>query len=291
MQMKAAIQVCLCLACWGPGLSLAQAATSAGPAAAAVQAPAVDRLMRDSAIDAALASLPEQVNGGLRQAQAQGAGIPPQVVQALGEAAAQAYAFAPLQAELRQRMLQTLTPDQLASWDVFYQTPLGRKLAQADAKAAQPDSQVALMQAAPSVLEKLSGDTGRMALLQSWLQASQGVQRATEFALHFTLALEWGFVSTMPDAPGKPSHAEVRQQVYQQRFAVQAQMAQLVLAQAAFSYQDLSNTELAALLAQGNSPAGQALYRDFGQQFFAVLAQRSELLGQLAGQRLHSRPV
>lgn len=289
--MKAAIRVCLCLACWGPGLGFAQAVANAGPAAAAVQAQVVDRLMRDSAIDAALASLPEQVNEGLRQAQAQGAGLPAQVVQAMGEAAAQAYAFAPLRAELRQRLVDALTPDELASWDVFYQTPLGRKLAEADAQATQPDSQVALMQAAPAVLEKLSTDPGRMALLQSWLQASQGVQRATEFALHFTLALEWGFVSTMPDSPDKPSHAEVRDQIYQQRFALQAQMAQLVLAQAAFSYQGLSNAELAALLAQANSAAGQALYRDFGLQFFAVLAQRSELLGQLVGQRLLSRPA
>ena len=53
------------------------------------------------------------------------------------------------------------------------------------------------------MIEALSWDTARMALLQSWLQATAAVERATDMALQSQLALEWGLTSTLPQAVDK----------------------------------------------------------------------------------------
>ena len=278
------------------GLSL----TAFGPAvqaqAASVTAPVqaedpVTRLIEMSSLEKSLRELPAFFRQGLAQAKAQGAPIPAQVEGVLNGAAEEVFRFEPLHAAVKADLAATLSPEDLAQWMQFYASPLGQKLREADMRAASPAFQQALMARAPQVMEALSRDTARMALLQSWLQTTQAVEQATEMALQTQLGMEWGLVSTLPPGAGKPGFQDLRNHLESQRMVVRTQMAQYLLVHVAAAYQAMSNEELGQLLAQANRPEARKFYLDFSRKFYARLAALTERLGQTAGRKLAEQPA
>ena len=173
----------------------------------------------------------------------------------------------------------------------FYQSPLGQKLREADLRAASPAFQKTLAERAPQVMEALSRDSGRMALLHSWLQATQAVEQATNMAIQSQLGLEWGLVFTLPAGTTKPTFREIQQHLESQRMAIRAQMAQYLLVHVAVAYQDLSHEELGQLLAQANKPSSQSFFLDFSRKLYQRLSVQSERLGQAAGRSLAQQPA
>ena len=98
-------------------------------------------------------------------------------------------------------------------------------------------------------------------------------------------------VSAMSDQPGKPTFRQLQDYVEQQRFVMRSQMSQWVLAHAAHVHKSLSISELQQYLAQANSPAGQALFRGFGQTFALWINQYAQRLGQSVRQGLQKQGV
>jgi Uncharacterized protein conserved in bacteria (DUF2059) len=250
-----------------------------------------DRLLEMSSLEKTLRELPGFFKLGLEQARAQGAPVTPQMATALNAAAQEVLRLEPLHAAVKADLAATLTPEELAQWMQFYASALGQKLREADVRAASPAFQQALMPRAPQVMEALSRDSARMALLQSWLQTTQAVEQATEMALQTQLAMEWGLVSTLPPAAGKPGFQDLRNHLESQRMVVRAQMAQYLLVHAAAAYQAMSNEELGQLLAQANRPEARKFYLDFSRKLYARLAALTERLGQTAGRKLAEQPA
>ncbi|MBA4262622.1 MAG: hypothetical protein C0443_11575 [Comamonadaceae bacterium] len=256
-------------------------------------APAGDwlRLLQSASIERVLREMPTYFKQGLDQAKAQGVPVPPEVESALKAAADEVFGFDGLQRAAMAHLQASLSAEQLADWLAFYSTPLGKKLTVADERAASSAFQSLLMERAPQVMETLSRDAGRMALLQSWLQATDAVEQGTNMALQSQLALEWGLISTMPQAVGKPSFEEVKNHMSSQRFAIRAQVSQMVLVHSAAAYQEFSQEELGQMLQRANSPAGKALYIDFSRQLYLTLVALTEKTGQAAGRRLAQQPA
>jgi multidrug efflux pump subunit AcrA (membrane-fusion protein) len=123
------------------------------------------------------------------------------------------------------------------------------------------------------------------------LQATEAVEHATQMGLQMQMALEWGLMSTSPPAVGKPSFQELQAHFESQRFAMRAQVAQMLMVSTALAYEGLSNAELSQLLQRANSPVGKALYVDFSRRLYQTLVQLSERLGQTAGRQLAQRPA
>lgn len=249
------------------------------------------RLLKVTSIERMVRELPTYFRQGLDQARAQGAAVPPEVEAALKAAADEVFGFEGLQQAVTAHLQASLSAEQLADWLGFYATPLGRKLTAADEHAASPAFQREMMERAPQIMETLSQDASRMALLQSWLQATDAVEQATNMALQSQLALEWGLISTLPQGTARPSFDEVQSHMNAQRFAMRAQMAQMLLVHSAAAYQEFDTEELGQLLKRANSPAGRALYIEFGTRFYQTLAALSEAVGEAAGRRLGQRPV
>ena len=250
-----------------------------------------DRLLEMSSLEKTLRELPGFFKLGLEQARAQGAPVTPQMATALNAAAQDVFRFEPLFKAVKADLMETLTSDQLAQWMSFYQSPLGQKLREADLRAASPAFQKTLAERAPQVMEALSRDSGRMALLQSWLQATQAVEQATNMAIQSQLGLEWGLVFTLPAGTTKPTFREIQQHLESQRMAIRAQMAQYLLVHVAVAYQDLSHEELGQLLAQANKPSSQSFFLDFSRKLYQRLSVQSERLGQAAGRSLAQQPA
>lgn len=249
------------------------------------------RLLQAASIERVLREMPAYVKQGLDQAKAQGAPVPPEVEAALKAAADEVFGFERLQRAATAHLQASLSAEQLADWLAFYGTPLGKKLAAADEHAASPAFQQQLMERASQVMERLSQDAGRMALLQSWLQATDAVEQAINMTLQSQLALEWGLISTMPQTAGMPTFEEMKDHMNEQRFVMRAQMAQLLLVHAAAAYQEFDAEELGQLLQRANSPAGKALYIEFSRQLSQALVALAEMTGEAAGRRLARQPV
>lgn len=260
-----------------------------------VQAGAVvvdwQRLLQMASIERVLREMPTYFKQGLDQAKAEGVPMPPEIEFALKDAADEVFGFDNLQRMTIACLQASLSSEQLADWLAFYGTPLGKKLAAADERAASADFQQQLMDRAPQVMERLSQDASRMALLQSWLQATDAVEQATNMALQSQLALEWGLISTMPQTARTPTFEELKDYMNEHRFAMRAQMAQLLLVHTAAAYEAFDAEELAQLLQRANSPAGKALYIEFSRQLYQTLVALAEKTGEAAGRRLTRQPV
>lgn len=250
-----------------------------------------DALLSRSGVSAAIASFPDMLMFGLDQARQQGAPIPDEVMHAMAESSREVFAYETLIEAVRTQLLQTVKPDFLTSWVAFYATPVGEKMALADAGWADVDIQTKVMLEGPKIMQVLAAEPARMALLQSLVQASDAVERTTSSALSFGLAIEWGMISSMPPNPDLPSFDELQAMIEQNRFAMRGQMTQMILALSAVIYQDFSLDELQAILAQVNTEAGQAFYRQFSDAFETLIVQHGQRLGERVGQRLGTRPV
>lgn len=277
----------LALTTFGPAI---QAQTATTTASVQAEDP-VTRLIEMSSLERTLRELPAFFRQGLAQAKAQGAPIPAQVEGVLNGAAEEVFRFEPLHAAVKADLAATLSAEDLAQWMQFYASPLGQKLREADVRAASPAFQQALMARAPQVMEALSRDTARMALLQSWLQTTQAVEQATEMALQTQLGMEWGLVSTLPPGAGKPGFQELRNHLESQRMVIRTQMAQYLLVHVAAAYQAMSNEELGLVLAQANRPEARKFYLEFSRKLYARLAALTERLGQTAGRKLAEQPA
>jgi hypothetical protein len=271
-------------------LAWAQPDSAAGTRATA-SAAGWQRLLQATCIEQVLREMPNYYKQGFEQAKAQGAPISAEAEAALKAAADEVLAFDGLQRAATDHLQASLKAEQLAELLAFYSTPVGRKLSAADSRAASPEFQRLLMERAPKLMETLSQDTGRLALLQSWLQATQAVEQATNTVVQGQLALEWGLISTLPPGTGKPGFEELKNQVNSQRFGIQAMMAQMTLVHAAVAYQDFSPQELGQMLQIANSPAGQALHIHFSRLLHQTLVSVAESLGKAAGRRLAQKPA
>jgi hypothetical protein len=249
------------------------------------------QLLQVTSVEQVLREMPRYFEGGLQQAQAQGAQIPREVHDALKQAAQQVYSLEPLRDAASAQLRASLSPAQRDDWLAFYRTPLGQKVSQADLRATAPTFHGEVMARAPQIMEALGRDTSRMALLQSWLQATEAVEHATQMGLQMQMALEWGLMSTSPPAVGKPSFLELQAHFESQRFAMRAQVAQMLMASTALAYEGLSNAELSQLLQRANSPVGKALYVDFSRRLYQTLVVLAERIGQEAGRTLSRQPA
>lgn len=269
-----------------PGAHAGAQSDRAGGAQRAAPVGEWQQLLQLTGIEQVLRQLPAHFSQGVEQAKAEGEPIPPEVEAALKAAVDEVFGFEVMQGAAIALLQASLTPEQLADWLAFYRTPLGRKLAAADERAASPAFHSMLMEQTPQVMATLSKDVSRMALIQSFLQATDAVEQLTNAVLQTQLAVAWGLISTSPQTGGTPTFEETKQAVNEQRFAVRAQMAQMGLVYFAAAYQEFSQQELGLLLQRANSPAGKALYVDFSRRLYQTLAVFAEKIGQAMGRRL-----
>ena len=244
-------------------------------------------LMTQMGLLESLRQMPEQLELGLQQAQAQG--MPPELAKLVLRSGREVYDLKQLEPQALALLLKSLGSEHLQAWTVFYETPLGQKVALADIEGNSARTTAFVFENAPKIMAELATDSARLALVQSVVDATQFLDRAVAISMTQALAMEWAMVSAMPEQPGKPTFRELQDHVTGQRFVVRGQMAQLVLAHTAHVHKDLTTVELQQLLAQALSPSGQALFRDFGQAFEQWMKRYAQRLGQSISQALNKQ--
>ena len=201
--------------------------------------------------------------------------MPPKLAKLVLRSSREVYDLKQLEPQALALLLKGLGSEHLQAWTVFYKTPLGQKIALADIQGASAQTMGFVMENAPKIMAELAADTARMALLQSVVDATMAVDRAVSMNMAMSLAMEWAMVSAMPDQPGKPTFNQLQDHLEQQRFVNKS----------------FGISELQQLLAQANSPAGQALFLGFGQTFALWMNQYAQRLGQSVSQGLQKQGV
>ncbi len=168
-------------------------------------------LMTQMALLEGLRQIPEQIDMGLQQAQAQG--MPPELAKLVLRSGREVYDIKLLEPQALALLLKILGPEHLKAWTVFYKTPLGQKIALADIQGASAQTMGFVMENAPKIMAELAADTSRIALIQSVVDASQSVDRAVSMNMAMSLAMEWAMVSAMPDQPSKPTFRQLQDHV------------------------------------------------------------------------------
>lgn len=246
-------------------------------------------VLQHMAVDAVIQELPNSIATGLQGAIAQGMAVPADVATTIVQQAQQHFSWTELQPKLHALLEKQLSPSQLQNWASFYQTDLGKRMAAADRKGSDAEVMQHVMQRGPEILTRLAADTTRMALVQSLVDATHALDRATDSSALFALTLDWAMVSSMPHHPDKPTFEQLENEMAAQRFVIRSQMAQLVLAHTAWVYEDFSITELQSILQQVTSPAGQALYKNFGDGFEQLLQAHILNFGQGVSNAMRSK--
>lgn len=269
------------------GLSAAQAQPNLAKPVAEVKQQDEDAgrwLLTQMAMQESLRQIPEGIATGLQQAQMHG--MPSEIAAVIQRSAYEVYNMDELEPQALSLLLNSLSNEHLQTWMAFYKTPLGQKVAMADIKGSSAETFGFIFENGPVIMAELAQDTARLALIQSLVDSTQVLDQVVSVSLAMGLSLEWAMISAMPDQQGKPTFQEVQQFMEEQRFVMRSQMAQMVLAHAAHTRKDMTISELQEMLTLANSPAGQAMFRDFGQLFAQWLNHYAQRLGDVVGQEL-----
>jgi hypothetical protein len=245
-----------------------------------------EQFIQKSGLIYTIESFPKNFNYGLQVAQDQGAHIPPDVLKNIEVSAKQAFDPQVIKPIVIEAIIRVLGEKHMDAWLAFYHTPLGEKVVVADQKWSSEEVQKEVMQNMTQILENASENTGRFALLQSIVDISQVIESATNIAIQTQVAMDWAAIQTHPQIGGKPSFEEVLDLLNKQRFAIQGQIAQNVLAMTAFVYQPFTQSELQGLLKQMHSNAGKAVYVDLIGVLNEIMLSRIQVFGDILMRRL-----
>jgi hypothetical protein len=291
-QLQGAVAVCLLAICGASSPALAHSQNSEKISATVTDSPIEEQarwLMTQMALRESLLQIPAQINMGLKQAKSQG--MPADLVKLMERSGREVYDPKQLEPQALALLVKTQGRDHLQAWVSFYKTPIGQKMSAADIRGASPQVIGSVMGNASKIMAELAADTVRMALIQSVVDATKAVDRAVSMNMAMSLAMEWGVVSSMPEQPGKPTFRQLQDHVVQQRFVMRSQVSQFVLAHAAHMHKHLTLAELQQILVEANTPAGQALDKDFGQAYEHWINHYANRLGQSVSQSLKKRGV
>lgn len=228
-------------------------------------------LIDKSSLSVQIEHMPASLKQGLAQSVAQGAPIPPEQVQAISNAYDQAFAPSRVRALLTSRLDGQLSVSERSRIEAFLDSDLGKQLTEAEIAAASPETYVHVEKNARELMADLGQNSHRLALFKSLDRATGSTELGTSVAIGGILAMNYALLAQTPPAPGKPSFEEVREHVEQSRFQITAQIAEMSLVGAAYTYRNVSEDDLQRYLDFANSPSGQAYFQKVGKSFGDVM--------------------
>ncbi len=238
-------------------------------------------LVEKSGLSAIIEKIPEQLKLGLAQSIKQGAPVPLNKVDVIHDAYDEAYAPTRVRSMLEAKLEGQLSADELGRIAEFLDSDLGQRLTEAETAAAGADTAKHIESHARELMADLGKNAHRLALFKGLDTATGGTELGTSIAIGGILAQNYALLAQTPPAPGKPSFEEVRAEIEKHRFQITAQIAEMSLTGAAYTYREFSDQDIEAYLAFANSPAGQAYFRKIGKVFAEVMVACAGDVGSL----------
>lgn len=230
------------------GLLLSGAANASSDARAVLTA---------SPIDDIVGQYPAMMSQGIRDGLKQGGQVPPMVADTIGYVVSNSFSAEDINSKIVTNLEASLTGKQLDDVNAWYQTPLAKKIAQAEIAASAPAAWPGMRSGADELASANKG-TAREQLFDRFDRAS----RATESAVDTTIAVQLGLATAMAAlSTDSVHHEQIRQRLEVQRPALQGVVGQQVYNSYLFTYRNISLQEMNLYLDFLESDAGENFTR------------------------------
>ncbi|MDO3720536.1 DUF2059 domain-containing protein [Marinobacter sp. chi1] len=250
-------------------------------------APSAQQVVTASPIDDIVAQYPAMLKQGIQDGLAQVGQLPPAVTATIGQVVSLSFRNADIEQQIVENLENNLTSEQLASVHSWYETPVARKIAEAEIAASAPSVWKDIQAQGPELSRKYR-NTERSRMFERYDRAA----RATESAVDTTMAVQLGLASAMVSlSPNSMSQDELRQAIESQRSTLRGVVGQQVFDSYLYTYEDISAQEMSLYLDFLESPPGVAFSRTvassiqqaISEPIESVSAQMARLLSPTGG--------
>lgn len=226
-------------------------------AGSASAAPDARQVLTASPVDDIVAQYPAMLSEGLRDGLAASGGVPPMVIETVGFIVRNSVTAEAIEREIVDGLARGLSDQQLQAVHDWYQTPVAKKIAQAEIAASAPSAWRELQAQAPALNQKYRG-TDRARQFTRFDRAS----RATESSVDLAIAVQLGLVSAVSAISSDSVHYDaLRQDIEGQRSMIEGVVGQQVYDSYLYTYRDIGQAEFEQYLAFLESDAGRAFSR------------------------------
>lgn len=214
--------------------------------------PSAKQVLSASPIDDIVAQYPAMMSQGIRDGLKRSGQVPPIVAETVGHLVSSSFNAATIEQQLIKDLDEGLTDKQLEAVASWYNTPVARKISGAEIAASAPSAWQNIQARAPELNEKYKG-TKRAELFDRFDRAS----RATESAVDTTIAVQLGLATAMAAfSPDSANYDQLKQRIEGQRSALQGVVGQQVYDSYLYTYENISDQEMALYVDFLESKAG-----------------------------------
>lgn len=219
---------------------------------AAYASPDAREVLAASPIDDIVGQYPEMMSQGIRDGLKQSGQVPPMVADTIGYVVSSSYRADDIERKIVSSLEASMTSKQLEAVNDWYQTPVAKKIAQAEIAASAPAAW-SEMRSRAAALNAANKGTARETLFDRFDRAS----RATESAVDTTIAVQLGLATAMAALSSNSVHYEqIQKRLENQRPMLQGMVGQQVYDSYLFTYQNISLQEMNLYLEFLESDAG-----------------------------------
>lgn len=214
--------------------------------------PDAREVLAASPIDDVVGQYPEMMSQGIRDGLKQSGQVPPMVADTIGYVVSSSYRADDIERKIVSSLEASMTSKQLEAVNDWYQTPVAKKIAQAEIAASAPAAW-SEMRSRAAALNAANKGTARETLFDRFDRAS----RATESAVDTTIAVQLGLATAMAALSSNSVHYEqIQKRLENQRPMLQGMVGQQVYDSYLFTYQNISLQEMNLYLEFLESDAG-----------------------------------
>lgn len=239
-------------------------------------APNAQQVLAASPVDDIVARYPAMMSQGIREGVKQSGQVPPMVAETLGHIVSSSFRAEDIERRIVTELDENLSGAQLTAVRDWYETPVGRKISEAEIAASAPDSWQDVRAQAPALNKQYQG-TQRARMFDRFDRAS----RATESAVDTSIAVQLGMATAMAALSTDSVHYEkLRQRIEGQRSMLRGVMEQQVYDSYLYTYRNISNQELELYLDFLESDAGSAFSRVVTSSIQQAITEPVESIGK-----------
>lgn len=239
-------------------------------------APSARQVLAASPIDDIVARYPAMISQGIREGMKQSGQVPPMVAETLVHIVSSSFRAGDIERRIIADLDENLSDAQLEAVRDWYETPVARKVAEAEIAASAHDSWQQLRAQAPALNEGYQG-TERARMFDRFDRAS----RATESAVDTSIAVQLGMATAMAALSTDSVHyQQIRQRIEGQRSMLRGMMEQQVYDGYLYTYRNISNQELGLYLDFLESDAGSAFSRVVTNSIQQAITEPVESVGK-----------
>lgn len=250
-------------------------------------APSARQVLAASPIDDIVAQYPAMMSQGIRDGLKRSGQVPPMISDTVGHLVSSSFNAASIKQQIEKDLEKGLTDKQLEAVASWYNTPVAKKISAAEIAASSPEAWQDIQAQAPKLNKKYKG-TKRAQMFDRFDRAS----RATESAVDTTVAVQLGLATTMAAfSPDSVNYDQLRKRIESQRGALRGVVGQQVYDSYLYTYEKISDQELALYVDFLESKAGLAFSRVVTSSIQKAITDPIESVGSQVARFLMPAPA